>query len=68
MEHSDLTETTSTEEEIEESIPPATRTVEEITNQQAGVLVETHMDQTLETLGSWDYQQYKDFLEKTFNP
>ena len=63
-----LIETTLTEETVEESIPPAARTVEEIINQNAGVLVETHMDQTLETLGSWDYQQYKDFLEQTFNP
>ena len=48
-------EATSTEEAREESIPPAARTIEEIIDQKAGVLVETHMDQTLETLGSWDY-------------
>lgn len=32
------------------------------------MLVETHMDQQLETLGGWDSQQYRDFLEQTFNP
>ena len=62
------TTTTSIEEAVEESISTAAKTVEEMVNQNAGVLIETHMDQKLETLGGWDYQQYKDFLEQTFNP
>lgn len=64
---SKLTEATSTEETEEESIPPAARTVEEIIEQKAGVLVERHMDQQLETLGGGDGQLYLDFLDETFN-
>lgn len=56
------------EEIVEEKIPPAAKTVEEMVDQKAGVLVEAHMDQKLETLGGWDSQQYRDFLEQTFNP
>ncbi|GKU83986.1 VWA domain-containing protein [Niallia sp. NCCP-28] len=59
---------TTTEEAVEARIPPAAKTVEEMVDQKAGVLVETHMDQQLETLGGWDSQQYRDFLEQTFNP
>lgn len=62
------TETTAIEESVEESIPQAARTVEDMIDQHAGVLVETHMDQQLETLGGWDGQQYLDFIEQTFNP
>lgn len=62
------TKTTTTEEAVEEKIPPAAKMVEEMVDQQAGVLVETHMDQQLETLEGWDSQQYRDFLEDTFNP
>lgn len=58
----------TTEEEVEEKIPAAARTVEEMIEQKAGVLIEAHMDQQLETLGGWDSQQYRDFLEQTFNP
>ncbi|MEO4055623.1 VWA domain-containing protein [Solibacillus sp. CAU 1738] len=60
--------TATTEETVEEKIPQAARTVEEMVGQKAGVLVETHMDQQLETLGGWDGQQYLDFLKHTFNP
>lgn len=42
-----LKTTKTTEEAVEEKIPPATKTVEEMVDQQAGVLVETHMDQQL---------------------
>jgi len=60
--------TMATKEKVEDRIPPAARTVEEMVDQKAGVLVEKHMDQKLETLGGWDGQQYLDFLEQTFNP
>lgn len=53
---------------VEEETPPAARTVEEMIDQKAGVLIEEHMDQRLETLESWDRQQYLDFIEQTFNP
>ena len=59
---------TATEETEKETIPSAPKTVEEMIEQKAGVLVERHMDQQLETLGGWDGQQYHDFLEETFNP
>lgn len=62
------TQATTTEEKVEKKIPTAARTVEEMIEQKAGVLVEAHMDQQLETLGGWDSQQYRDFLEQTFNP
>ncbi|MGN7479386.1 vWA domain-containing protein [Solibacillus silvestris] len=55
-------------EATEEEIPRAGRTVEEMVAQKAGVLVELHMDQQLETLGGWDGQKYLDFLKQTFNP
>ncbi len=51
-----------------ETIPPAARTVEEMIEQTAGVLVEKHMDQQLETFGGWDGNQYLNFLKQTFNP
>jgi hypothetical protein len=60
--------TAATKETAEERIPPAARTMEEMVEQKAGVWVEKHMDQKLETLGGWDGQQYLNFLEKTFNP
>ncbi|WP_040205891.1 vWA domain-containing protein [Neobacillus jeddahensis] len=60
--------TTAAKETVEEKIPLAARTVEEMVDQKAGALVEKHMDQQLETLGGWDSQQYRDFLEQTFNP
>ncbi len=53
---------------VEEKTPTAARTVEEMIDQNAGVLIEEHMDQKLETLESWDRQQYLDFIEQTFNP
>lgn len=53
---------------VEEKTPTAARTVKEMIDQQAGVLIEKHMDQKLETLESWDRQQYLDFIEQTFNP
>lgn len=62
------TQAMTAEETVEEKIPTAARTVEEMIEQKAGVLVEAHMDQRLETLGGWDSQQYRDFLEQTFNP
>lgn len=68
MEDSEPTKITTTEEIVKEIIPQAARTVEEMIVQKAGVLVETHMDQQLETLGGWDRQQYQDFLKQTFNP
>ncbi len=61
-------ETTPTEKTAEEKIPQAAKTVEEMIDQKAGVLIEMHMDQQLETLGGWDAQQYLDFLEQTFHP
>src|SRR4051794_12984162 len=60
--------TAKSEEPLAEKIPNAARTVEEMIEQKAGVLVEMHMDQQLETLGGWDGQKYLDFLEQTFNP
>ncbi|MFP7474231.1 VWA domain-containing protein [Niallia taxi] len=57
-----------TDVKVEEETPPAARTVEEMIDQKAGVLIEEHMDQRLETLESWDRQQYLDFIEQTFNP
>lgn len=62
------TQTAATDEKVEVKIPTAARTVEEMIDQQAGVLIEKHMDQKLETLESWDRQKYLDFLEQTFNP
>lgn len=59
--------TTEPEETLEERIPNAARTVEEMIEQKAGVLIEKHMDQYLETLGGWDGQKYLDFLKQTFN-
>lgn len=59
---------TAGEEAAVEKIPHAGRTVEEMVGQKAGVLIEKHMDEQLETLGGWDSQQYRDFLEQTFNP
>lgn len=47
-EDSNLTETSSAEETAEESMPLAARTVEEIINQKAGVLVETYSNGTNE--------------------
>ncbi|WP_312094186.1 VWA domain-containing protein [Niallia sp.] len=67
-ENSNPATSTATEETVEEKIPAAARTVEEMIEQKAGVLIEAHMDQQLETLGGWDSQQYRDFLEQTFNP
>ncbi len=55
-------------EDDKEEIPRAGRTVEEMVGQKAGTLIELHMDQQLETLGGWDNQRYRDFLEQTFNP
>lgn len=60
--------TEAAEKVAEEKIPRAGRTVEEMVGQKAGVLIELHMDQQLETLGGWDNQRYRDFLEQTFNP
>lgn len=60
--------TTAAEETAVKKIPQAARTVEDMVDQKAGVLIEAHMDQQLETLGGWDSQQYRDFLEQTFNP
>lgn len=60
--------TTAAEETAVEKIPQAARTIEDMVDQKAGVLIEAHMDQQLETLGGWDSQQYRDFLEQTFNP
>ncbi|WP_413366532.1 vWA domain-containing protein [Lysinibacillus sp. 3P01SB] len=60
--------TTAAEETAVEKIPQAARTIEDMVDQKAGVLIEAHMDQELETLGGWDSQQYRDFLEQTFNP
>lgn len=60
--------TTAAEETAVEKIPQAARTLEDMVDQKAGVLIEAHMDQQLETLGGWDSQQYRDFLEQTFNP
>ena len=59
--------TTITEETEKERIPQAARTVEEMVDQKAGVLIEEHMDQQLEILGGWDGQQYLNFLKQTFN-
>ncbi len=56
------------EESEEEKIPAAARTVEEMVEQKAGTLVEEHMDPGLETLQSWDRQQYLDFIQETFKP
>lgn len=68
-EKEDTDTTNSVEEKAVKQIPYSARTVEEMIDQKAGVLVEKHMkDQSLETLGSWDYQQYKNFLDQTFNP
>ena len=67
-ENSKPAKATEIEETVEERIPPAARTVEDMIDQNAGVLVELHMDQQLETLGGWDGQQYLDFLDQTFNP
>ena len=55
-------------ETIEEKVPSAARTVEEMIEQKAGVLVGAHMNQELETLGGWDSQKYRDFLRQKFNP
>lgn len=64
----DLKKVKTTSTEIE-NIPPAPRTVEEMIEQKAGVLVEKYMeDQQLETLGGWDGKQYLNFVDKTFNP
>ena len=60
--------TVVSEEITAEKIPPAARTIQDMVSQKAGVLIETHMDQHLETLGGWDSQQYYSFLEETFNP
>lgn len=60
--------TEAAEEVTEEKIPRAGRTIEEMVGQKAGVLIEMHMDQQLETLGGWDGQKYLDFLKQTFNP
>lgn len=62
------TKITETNAKVEEKTPTAARTVEEVIDQKAGVLIEEHMDQRLETLESWDRQQYLDFIEQTFNP
>lgn len=53
---------------VEETIPNAAKTVEDMIDQKAGVLIEKHMDQKLETLGGWDGHQYLNFLDETFNP
>ena len=55
-------------EEMDEMIPSAARTVEDMIEQKAGVLVELHMDPKLETLGGWGGHDYLDFLDETFNP
>lgn len=68
MEEIEPDKTPAAEEVAEETIPHAGRTVEDMVNQKAGVLIEAHMDQQLETLGGWDSQQYFDFLKQTFNP
>lgn len=60
--------TEAAEEVTEEKIPRAGRIIEEMVGQKAGVLIEMHMDQQLETLGGWDGQKYLDFLKQTFNP
>ncbi|WP_080843679.1 vWA domain-containing protein [Cytobacillus gottheilii] len=59
---------TSAEESAEEKISAAARTVEEMVEQKAGTLVEEYMDPELETLQSWDRQQYLDFIQETFEP
>ena len=65
---SEMTNNKETKEMIDEDIPSAAKTIEEMVNQKAGILVEEHMDQQLETFGGWDGHKYLDFLEETFNP
>lgn len=62
------TKIAETDDKVEGKTPTAARTVEEMIEQKAGLLIEEHMDQRLETLESWDRQQYLDFIEQTFNP
>ena len=63
---------TSKKEEIEgivdEKIPEAARNLESIIEQNAGKLVEKHIDPELELIGVIDFFQYRNFVEDTFYP
>ena len=52
----------------EGKIPEAARNIESVIEQNAGKLVEKHIDPDLELIGVIDFFQYRNFIEDTFNP
>ena len=52
----------------ENEIPIASRTLEGMLEQSAGVLVKEHIDPKLEIVSGWNGMDYNNFYDKTFKP